>query len=146
MRKTNPCHSVTLPEVETDEVRVWNDQEAIEVITTAEDTALPVPLAIAYYAGIRRGKLPVLKWLDLEVNSQWSEGLILIRRSISEVDGKRVPAAMLERYGDAVIPLPNTTRVLRIKQTKTRRIRRIPLPADLIASLREHFTAQGRSR
>jgi integrase len=60
------------------------------------------------------------------------------------VDGKRIPAAMLARYGDAVIPIANTTRVLRIKQTKTKRIRRIPLPADLIGKLQGHFTAQSK--
>jgi integrase len=146
IRKNNPCDSVTLPEVEMDEVEVWNDQEVLEIIETAEDTALPVPLAVGYYAGIRRGELLGLKWLDLEVDSDWTEAAIWVRRSVSEVDGKRVPATMLERYGDAVIPLPNTTRVLRIKQTKTRRIRKIPLPADLIANLREHFAAQGRVR
>ena len=62
------------------------------------------------------------------------------------MDSKRIPAAMLARYGDAVVLIANTTRVLRIKQTKGKRIRRIPLPGDLIAKLREHFRAQGALR
>lgn len=85
-----------------------------------------------------------MKWLDLEVKTEWTEGIICIRRNISEVDGKRIPVSMLARYADAPIPIPNTTRVVRIKQTKTKRIRRIPLPTDVRGKLREHFTAQGR--
>jgi hypothetical protein len=62
------------------------------------------------------------------------------------VDGERILKSLLARYGDAVMPLPNTTRVLRVKPTKTKRFRRIPLPADLIGKLHQHFVAQGRLR
>ena len=84
-----------------------------------------------------------LKESDVETNPTWEEGGIWVRRSISEVDAKRIPQDVLERYGDAIIPLPNTTRILRIKHTETRRVRFVPLPADLLTRLREHIETQG---
>jgi integrase len=93
-RRINPCDSITLPEVERDEIDVLNDHEALNIIATATNTVLPVPIAIAYYAGMRRGELLGLKWLDLEIDAEWKKGSIWVRRSLSEVDSKHIPAAM----------------------------------------------------
>jgi integrase len=140
--KTNPCDGVVLPEIESDEVAVWKDADALQAIDCAENTVLPLPIAIGYYGGLRRGEILGLKESDVEAAFDWGEGGLWIRRSISEIDSKRIPDEVLARYGDAIVPLPDTTRVLRIKQTKTRRVRFVPLPADILTGLRGHVTAQ----
>jgi integrase len=53
---------------------------------------------------------------------------------------------MLARYGDAIVHVPGTTRILRIKQTKSKRIRRIPLPAEIVSKLYEYLADQNRLR
>jgi integrase len=116
------------------------------MIDSAEHTALPVPIMIRYYGGLRRGELLALKASDIEVDPEWTEGGLWIRRSISEFDGKHIPADVVARYGDSIVAIPNSTRLLRIKQTKTKRVRFVPLPADILDRLREHIADQAKIR
>lgn len=140
--KLNPCDAVTLPEIESKELEVWRDADALQVIDCAESTALPLPIAIGYYGGLRRGEILALRVSDVEADFDWTEGGIWIRRSISEIDAQRIPEVVLQRYGDTIVRLPDTTRVLRIKQPKTRRIRFVPLPADILTGLRQQIENQ----
>ncbi len=68
MLKDNPISIATPPKIKTKEVHPWKQEQAetfLEVVKTTDTEALYI---IAFFTGMRRGEILVLKWGDIDLD------------------------------------------------------------------------------
>jgi integrase len=105
----NPTRGLELPAVRGRRDRIAEPREATALLAALEprDRAL---WATAFYAGLRRGELPALRWSDVDL----AFGVIRVQRSWDRVAGELTPKS---EAGDRVVPLPAALRVHRADHT-----------------------------
>ena len=116
----NVCDLVTPPRAVAREMATWDGDQARGFLPVAEQSAYGPIWLVALATGLRRGELLGLRWQDVEVERR----TLSIRQTVGLV-GTTVVAG----------------------QPKTRSGRRtIPVPADVIETLREHRRRQNERR
>lgn len=98
----NPAAAVRLPRARPHEVDVPDVASMVRLLAAAHDASplLGVAVHVAVATGLRRGELCGLQWADVDLDA----GLITVRRSVAEVDGRVI-----------------------VKGTKTRQERDVPI-------------------
>jgi integrase len=95
---------------------VWGAVQVARAVAAAERSQIRVPLALAGWAGLRRGEICALRWSDLDLNGK----ALAVRNSVSQ-----------------------TGRELHWGPPKTAKARRVvPLPAQLVDLLAGHKRVQ----
>ena len=83
----NPTHGIELPAIEGRRDRIASPDEAmrlLDALAAWPSTTDDVPLwGTALYAGLRRGELQALEWVDLDLEA----GVISVRRSWDDKEG-----------------------------------------------------------
>ena len=98
----NPAKKVKHPpRLSPEPQRTWTDQEIATAIRDAAGTRLEVPIALAGWAGLRRGEICALRWEDIDLD----HGVLVVRRSLSYVCGELVEQAPKTKAGRRVVPL-----------------------------------------
>jgi integrase len=115
----NICDSVRPPKVPVREPRVLTEEELQRLLKAAEGTRLHIPILLAALAGLRRGEVLGLLWLDADLE----RGVLYVRRALEET-----------RSG------------LVFKEPKTNRFRAVVLPPVVVEALREHRRTQVAER
>jgi integrase len=107
---SNPARLTTRPDVERPEVKPPTPEQVIDLLVAAKESGPDVFmfLRLAAITGARRGELCGLKWSDIEDSS-----VVIARGIVEGADG------LVE------------------KSTKTRRVRRVAVDPETLASLRE---------
>jgi integrase len=116
---SNPCAKVPAPSIDTPEAHAIDEQEAATLLASLEGTSLYVPVLMLLDCGQRRGELLALHWQDLDLDAA-----VMVVRGAVEEDGK----------------------TLRIRETKTGRVRTVMLTTRAVAALRAHKKSQAEMR
>lgn len=81
---SNPCDGVKIPRPGKPRERYAEPEEMVELLE-ALPHHLALPYALAFYAGLRRGEISALRWMDVE--DEW----VNVRRSLDPVAGFVLP-------------------------------------------------------
>jgi integrase len=120
LRTHNPAKGVTPPTVPSRELTPIDEVEAAWLITVAEGTRLYIPIILAVAAGLRRGEILALRWVDIDLD----HGTLRVRRALEE-----------------------STAGVTVKEPKSRSGRRpVAMPALLVEALRKHKAQQEEFR
>ncbi len=117
--KINPAHACDLPPVPQREARAMDHRETALFMEVCGDNWLRDLFATAFSTGARRGELLGLAWSDVDFET----AILTIRKSLEE-----------------------TSKGLRIKETKGGKIRRLNLPNSTVVLLQNLRTRQAETR
>jgi integrase len=112
----NPASPVSPPAAEVDEVRILTPREITAVLEALKGDRICSLVSLALATGMRRGELLALRWLDVDLD----RCEIKVARSLEET-----------KVGG-----------LRLKGTKNKKTRKVPIGDKTIATLRAHRLAQ----
>jgi len=115
----SPFVTVDAPNVRPREMRYLSADEAAALLDVVEATQWYGPLSVALATGARRGEICALKWSDVDL----AAGTITVRASLTDAGGK-----------------------LKLKGTKTDRVRQFPLSAMAAAALKARRTEVAANR
>jgi integrase len=119
LRPTNPADAVEAPRPEEKEMQPIDEDRAVLLIQSAENTDMYIPILTGLCTGLRRGELLAIRWTDLDLDN----ARLTINQSLSQT-----------REGGWFFKSP--------KNKSSRRT--ITLPAALVDALREHRERQQR--
>lgn len=119
MLKINPAHACDLPPMPQREVQAMDATGTAKFMEAAAGDWLRDVFAIAFATGARRGELLALAWPDVDLDT----GLLTIRKSLEQ-----------------------TKKGLRLKETKSRKIRRMNLPESAVRLLADLKERQAKAR
>lgn len=112
----NPAAGVEPPRKRKQEMAALTPDQALRLLAAARAYRLYVPIALALLAGLRRGEIFALRWMDVEFDS----GLLHVRRSLDYTTG---------------VPV--------FREPKSARSRRpVVMPPVLVSILRQHQQEQ----
>ncbi len=116
----NVADSVKPPRVVPKEMETWTAEEARQFLSVAHQSAHGPLWMVALTTGMRRGELLGLRWQDVD----WERGVLRVWQTIGVLRG-----------------------IIEVRAPKTKSSRReIPVPAEVIAALREHKQRQNEQR
>lgn len=116
----NPTDAVSPPRIVRPEIHVLDEEQTIALLAGAQNSKYFIPILMAVTTGMRRGEVLALRWEDVDLEA----GLIIVRRSLEQVNGK-----------------------LTFKEPKTRRSRRsVRLPEMTVTALKRHRKQQAEWR
>jgi integrase len=115
----NPCAAVAAPKTDTPEATALDEKQAKALLDALTDSPLYVPVLVTLDCGLRRGELLALRWQDVDLDA----GAVIVRGAVEE-DGPDV----------------------RIRETKTGRVRTVRLTGRATAALVVHRRQQAASR
>jgi integrase len=115
----NPGGVAEPPRFERGEVRALGEAEIQALLRAAHGTRYYVPVLLALGCGLRRGEILALRWEDINLNA----GTIRVARATEQTRGG-----------------------IRVKETKTGRIRVVVMPALIAEALRRQRTEQAAMR
>lgn len=117
--KTNPASEFDLPPAPKREALALDFSQTRSLLQSSSEHWLGDFVVLDASCGVRRGELLSLTWPDVDIES----GTILISKSLEQ-----------------------TKKGLRVKETKGRKSRTIPLPQDAIEALQRVKASQNESR
>lgn len=110
----NPVRDVDKPKATPREMRTWSSTEVAAFLKATKADRLHALFVLALTTGMRQGELFALEWSDVD----FTGGYLTVRRSLEDLGG-----------------------VLRVKDTKTGKGRRIDLPKKALNALQAHRRA-----
>jgi integrase len=113
----NPLDAVEPPRVERTRMRTYDMTQTAEVLTLARPTPHYVPVLLALLCGLRRGEITALRWRNVDLDA----GQLAVVESTEQ-----------------------TTKMIRLKETKTGRARTVALPSLVVEELRRHRIEQAQ--
>jgi integrase len=108
------------PKAEPQKRAVWGAVQVARAVRDAETTQLHVPAALAGWAGLRRGEVCSLRWVDVDLDGK----ALAVRQSVGQTNEGL-------HFGD-----PKTANARRV----------VPMPSQLVDLLREHKRRQDEMR
>lgn len=111
----NPADAVKPPKVERAQIKALDTTDTALLIAHFRPTRMFVPVLLAVMCGLRRGEVAALKWRSVDLTSR--------QISVSE-------------------SVEQTSRGVRIKDTKSGRSRTVALPSIVVDELRRHRLSQ----
>ena len=111
----NPADAVKPPKAERKEMQALDADEAAELIDTARETNLFIPILLAVLCGLRRGEIVALRWRSVDLES----GQLSV-----------------------VVSAEQTRQRVREKSPKSGRGRTVALPSLVVDELRQHRLSQ----
>jgi integrase len=114
----NPADAVRPPKVERRQMSVLDTDATVELIETARNTGLLVPILLGALCGLRRGEIVALRWRNVDLE----RGQLSVTRSAEQTD-----------------------QGVREKETKSGNNRSVALSPTLIDELRQHRIRQAQS-
>ena len=116
----NVADLVTPPRVPRKPRQTWDEEQARRFLAVADQSGRGPIWIVALATGMRRGELLGLRWQDVD----FERGILSVRQTVGALRGK-----------------PD------VKPPKTRSsIRDVPVPAEVMAALREHRRRQNEQR
>ena len=116
----NVADLVTPPRVPRKPRQTWDEEQARRFLAVADQSGRGPIWIVALATGMRRGELLGLRWQDVD----FERGVLSVRQTVGALRGK-----------------PD------VKPPKTRSsIRDVPVPAEVMAALREHRRRQNEQR
>jgi integrase len=113
----NPIDAVDPPRVERTRMQTYDMAQTAEALALVRRTRLYVPVLLALLCGLRRGEITALRWRNVDL------------------DGAQL--AIVEST-------EQTSKVTRLKETKTGRARTVALPSLVVEELRQHRIKQAQ--
>lgn len=110
----NPVRGIAKPRVVKKEMVVWDAARVATFLKASKDDRLYPMYVIALAGGLRQGELFALKWSDVDFDGS----CMTVQRSLEEING-----------------------VVRLKETKNGKARRVDLPVFAMSALRSHRAA-----
>jgi integrase len=116
----NPAAQVRRPGIERKEAHVLEPVDVRRLLAECRSSRYHRPLLLVAATGMRRGEALALRWRDVDLEA----GVAIVRGTLARIEGE-----------------------LRVTEPKTQRSRRIvPLPASVVAALREQRRSQAAER
>ncbi len=114
----NPADAVDPPKVERRRMNTYDMPQTAELLDAVRHTRVFVPAVLAVLCGLRRGEISALRWRDVDLAARQ----IAIVESTEQMNGG-----------------------VRLKETKSGRVRTVALPSIVVDELRAHKRRQAET-
>lgn len=111
----NPANAVDPPRVERLRMKALDAEQTARLLAHFRETRMFVPVLLAVMCGLRRGEITALRWRSVD----------MINRQLSVAESTE-----------------QTTKGIRLKETKSGRSRTVALPSIVLEDLRRHHAQQ----
>ncbi|MEN6371432.1 MAG: site-specific integrase [Armatimonadota bacterium] len=118
----NPFDFVKPPKVEKTKMKVLSKEEVKDLCDHFMSNKYYIAIVLAISTGMRRGEILALKWDDVDLESQKPH--VIVRQSLQQTNG----------------------RVISFKETKTGKIRKIPISRKTVNELIKHRSKQAENK
>jgi len=115
MLHRNPADAVQPPKVEKRRMTTYDMAQTVALLEVLKGHRIYIPALLAVLCGLRRGEIAALKWRNVDLE----KGSLAIVASVEQMNGR-----------------------VRLKETKSGRVRTVALPSTVREELKSHRLAQ----